>query len=131
MRSVGSAVPFRDIIGHRKLVTLLSRSIARGSLPPSLILTGPPGVGKRLAATATAQAGGRRTDTFEAGPMIGVSAVRHVQPEHVDTRQNELIDDGLRRRSGPQGRHDLGSASLEKLCCRESHGFQRAQSSAR
>ena len=56
MRSVGSAVPFRDIIGHRKLVTLLSRSIARGSLPPSLILSGPSGVGKRLAATATAQA---------------------------------------------------------------------------
>lgn len=49
-------MPFHDIIGHRKLVTLLSRSIERGSLPPSLILSGPAGVGKRLAATAAAQA---------------------------------------------------------------------------
>lgn len=56
MRSVGSAVPFRDIIGHRTLVTLLSRSIARSALPPSLILSGPSGVGKRLAAVSTAQA---------------------------------------------------------------------------
>jgi DNA polymerase-3 subunit delta' len=48
-------MPFRDIIGHRKLVALLSRSIARQSLPPSLILSGPAGVGKRLAALATAQ----------------------------------------------------------------------------
>jgi DNA polymerase-3 subunit delta' len=48
-------MPFRDIIGHRKLVALLSRSIARDSLPPSLIFSGPAGVGKRLAADATAQ----------------------------------------------------------------------------
>ena len=49
-------MPFRNIIGHRKLVTLLSRSLARGSLPPSLILSGPAGIGKRLAAVSTAQA---------------------------------------------------------------------------
>lgn len=49
-------MPFRDIIGHRKLVALLSRSIERGTLPPSLILSGPAGVGKRLAALAIAQA---------------------------------------------------------------------------
>ncbi len=49
-------MPFRDIIGHRKLVGLLSRSIARQSLPPSLIFAGPSGVGKRMAAIATAQA---------------------------------------------------------------------------
>jgi len=35
---------------------LLSRSVHRESLPPSLIFAGPAGVGKRLAATATAQA---------------------------------------------------------------------------
>src|SRR3954451_12171592 len=49
-------MPFRDILGHRKLVALLSRSVANQSLPPSLIFSGPAGVGKQMAATATAQA---------------------------------------------------------------------------
>jgi DNA polymerase-3 subunit delta' len=49
-------MPFRDVIGHRRLVGLLSRSVCQGSLPPSLIFAGPAGIGKRLAATATAQA---------------------------------------------------------------------------
>jgi DNA polymerase-3 subunit delta' len=49
-------MPFRDVIGHRRLLALLSRSIHRGSLPPSLIFAGPSGVGKRLTAIAAAQA---------------------------------------------------------------------------
>jgi DNA polymerase-3 subunit delta' len=49
-------MPFRDIIGHRKLVALLSRSVAGHSLPPSLIFSGPSGIGKQMAAVATAQA---------------------------------------------------------------------------
>jgi len=49
-------VPFRDTIGHRQLVRLLSRSIAAGSLPPSLIFSGPEGVGKKRTALALAQA---------------------------------------------------------------------------
>src|SRR5262245_38238210 len=48
-------MPFRDVIGHRTLVSLLARSIAHGSLPPSLIFAGPEGVGKRLTALAVAQ----------------------------------------------------------------------------
>jgi DNA polymerase III subunit delta' len=48
-------MPFRDVIGHRRLVGLLSRSIHRGTLPPSLLFAGPSGVGKRLVAIATAQ----------------------------------------------------------------------------
>jgi DNA polymerase-3 subunit delta' len=48
-------MPFRDVIGHRRLVSLLSRSIRQGRLPPSLLFAGPSGVGKRLVATATAQ----------------------------------------------------------------------------
>jgi DNA polymerase-3 subunit delta' len=48
-------MPFRSIAGHRRIVDLLSRSIAGGSLPPSLIFSGPEGVGKRLAAVAVAQ----------------------------------------------------------------------------
>ena len=49
-------MPFRDVVGHRRIVALLARSVARDSLPPSLIFSGPAGVGKRLIATAVAQA---------------------------------------------------------------------------
>lgn len=49
-------MPFRDILGHRRLIALLARSIRQDSLPPSLIFSGPDGIGKRLAALATAQA---------------------------------------------------------------------------
>jgi len=49
-------MPFRDVIGHRRLIDLLSRSVERGTLPPSMIFAGPSGVGKRLAAMAVAQA---------------------------------------------------------------------------
>jgi DNA polymerase III subunit delta' len=49
-------MPFREVIGHRKLVALLARAVHQGSLPPSLILGGPSGVGKRLLAVATSQA---------------------------------------------------------------------------
>ena len=47
---------FRDVVGHRRLVDLLSRAVARDSLPPSLVLAGPSGVGKRRVAIAVAQA---------------------------------------------------------------------------
>jgi DNA polymerase-3 subunit delta' len=49
-------MPFREITGHDRLVELLSRSIHRGSLPPSLIFAGPPGHDKRRVAVAVAQA---------------------------------------------------------------------------
>jgi DNA polymerase-3 subunit delta' len=47
---------FREVVGHRRLVSLLSRAIARESLTPTLLLSGPEGVGKRLTAVAIAQA---------------------------------------------------------------------------
>ena len=49
-------MPFRDVIGHTRLIDLLARSVAGGSLPPSLVLAGPSGIGKRLAALSVAQA---------------------------------------------------------------------------
>lgn len=49
-------MPFRDIIGHRRLLALLARAIAHDTLPPSLIFSGPAGVGKFLTAVATTQA---------------------------------------------------------------------------
>jgi DNA polymerase-3 subunit delta' len=53
-------MPFRDVIdrhpGHRRLIGLLARSVDRGTLPPSLVFSGPAGSGKRQTALATAQA---------------------------------------------------------------------------
>lgn len=49
-------MPFRDIVGHRRLVSLLSRACARETLPPSLLFAGPSGVGKRRVALAIAEA---------------------------------------------------------------------------
>jgi DNA polymerase III subunit delta' len=49
-------VPLVDVVGHRRLISLLSRAIARDTLPPSMLLAGPAGVGKRRTALALAQA---------------------------------------------------------------------------
>src|SRR3954469_821607 len=49
-------MPFRDVVGHARLVDLLSRSVAGGTLPTSLLFAGPAGVGKQLTALAVAQA---------------------------------------------------------------------------
>jgi len=49
-------MPFTAIAGHRRVLTLLSRAIARETLPPALLLAGPAGVGKRRAALAVAEA---------------------------------------------------------------------------
>jgi DNA polymerase III subunit delta' len=48
-------MPFRDVVGHVRLVDLLSRSVAGGTLPPSLLFAGPAGIGKHLTALAVAQ----------------------------------------------------------------------------
>jgi DNA polymerase-3 subunit delta' len=49
-------MPFDQVVGHRRLVTLLSRAVARGTLPPALLLAGPAGVGKKRVAMAVAEA---------------------------------------------------------------------------
>src|SRR5688572_29321075 len=48
-------MPFRHVVGHRRLLELTARAALRGSLPPSLIFGGPEGVGKHRAAIALAQ----------------------------------------------------------------------------
>jgi DNA polymerase III subunit delta' len=48
-------MPFRDCVGHRRLLAVLARSVQRRSLPPSLIFGGPEGVGKRHIAISLAQ----------------------------------------------------------------------------
>jgi DNA polymerase III subunit delta' len=49
-------MPFRDILGHVRLIKLLTRAAEAGTLPPSLLFAGPSGIGKRLTAVALAQA---------------------------------------------------------------------------
>jgi DNA polymerase-3 subunit delta' len=49
-------VPFSTIAGNSRVLTLLSRAIARDSMPPAVLMAGPAGVGKRLTAVAVAQA---------------------------------------------------------------------------
>jgi len=48
-------MPFHNVIGHRHLLKPIARAVARDSLPPSLLFTGPDGIGKRLVAEALAQ----------------------------------------------------------------------------
>jgi len=49
-------VPFRSVVGHARLASLLSRAVQRETLPPALLFAGPAGVGKRLVAMAIAEA---------------------------------------------------------------------------
>jgi DNA polymerase-3 subunit delta' len=49
-------VPFRTIAGHSRLLSLLSRVIARDAMPPAVLMAGPAGIGKRRTAMAVAQA---------------------------------------------------------------------------
>jgi DNA polymerase-3 subunit delta' len=60
---------FQGLIGHGRLLSLLSRAIARDTLPPSLLFAGPRGIGKRRAAGAIAATLNclhpTRSETFE------------------------------------------------------------------
>lgn len=71
-------MPFRDCVGHRRLLGVLARSIHRGSLPPSLLLAGPEGIGKRRVALAIAQAlnctAPRHGDPLSPAPRAGDAA---------------------------------------------------------
>lgn len=58
----------RDIIGHRRLTTLIARAIDRDSLPPTLLFAGPSGVGKWAVARATAQAVNCLDPSTQLGP---------------------------------------------------------------
>ena len=77
-------------------MTLLSRAIARGTLPPTLLFAGPDGVGKRRVAQAIAEvvnclkprgpgvvAGrvqGKRRQTRGAGRLRRVALVERIAP---------------------------------------------------
>ena len=74
---------FSLVIGHRRLLTLLSRAIARDTLPPALLLAGPAGVGKRRVALALARAVNclepRATDEFERDACGKCASCRRIE----------------------------------------------------
>jgi DNA polymerase-3 subunit delta' len=47
---------YREIVGHRRVRGVLSRGVARGTMPPTILFAGPHGVGKTVVAQATASA---------------------------------------------------------------------------
>jgi DNA polymerase III subunit delta' len=47
---------YSAVVGHTRQTTLLAHAIARGTLPPTLLFTGPAGVGKHRVVVATAAA---------------------------------------------------------------------------
>lgn len=49
-------MPLSHIVGHAPLISLLKHSVARGSVPQTLLFAGPEGVGKHTVAVALAQA---------------------------------------------------------------------------
>jgi DNA polymerase III subunit delta' len=67
-------MPFRDIVGHVRLIKLLSRAAGSGALPPSLVFAGPSGIGKRLTAVALAQALNCTSQSAVIGrsPLVGL-----------------------------------------------------------
>lgn len=48
-------MPFSEVSGHRRLLELLARAVARDTLPPSLVFGGAEGVGKFTTAVALAE----------------------------------------------------------------------------
>ncbi|MGE3842467.1 MAG: ATP-binding protein [Vicinamibacterales bacterium] len=46
---------FADVVGHQHVIGLLAGAVARDTLPPSLIFSGPPRVGKAAVTSALAQ----------------------------------------------------------------------------
>lgn len=75
-------MPFRDILGHGRLVGLLARSVREQTLPPSLIFAGPDGIGKRLAAVSTAQA--LNCTAPRQGPASQKSQITAIPPLPID-----------------------------------------------
>jgi DNA polymerase-3 subunit delta' len=78
-------MPFSHLLGHVHQLDLLSRAVARGSLPPSLLFAGPDGVGKLTVAAALAEVLNCETPTTRAvggaeGASNGVDACGTCRP---------------------------------------------------
>ena len=88
---------FSAVVGQRRITTLLSQAIARGTLPPTLLFTGPAGVGKFLTARATAAAVNCLAPVAAPGPGLDACGVcrsceRVERGVHVDVAAIEPDD---------------------------------------
>lgn len=81
--AVDSAMAFRDVIGHKPMLRLVGQAVARDSLPSSLLLAGPDGVGKQLVAVSLAQVQNCEevlsTDSLEADACGSCSACQRIE----------------------------------------------------
>jgi DNA polymerase III subunit delta' len=77
-------VPFRDIVGHKRLISLLSRAVARQTLPPSLLFAGPVGVGKRRVALAVAEAVNCLKPQSKGSGLISRRGEGEMSPDPID-----------------------------------------------
>jgi DNA polymerase III subunit delta' len=77
-------VPFRDIVGHKRLISLLSRAVARQTLPPSLLFAGPVGVGKRRVALAVAEAVNCLKPQSKGSGLISHRGEGEMSPDPID-----------------------------------------------
>jgi len=90
---------FSSVFGHRRQLALLSRAIARDTLPPALLFAGPVGVGKRRVAMAVARAINclepRSTGEFERDACGKCAACRRIgRGVHPDVIMIEPGDNG-------------------------------------
>src|SRR5512132_1975674 len=105
-------MPFRDVVGHRRAIELLARSIQRDVLPPSLLFAGP-GAVTRDVAIAVAQA--LNCEEADQSVRSGTDPLRLARPEPVEGRGREA-----QTRVGP---YEIDSCGRCSTCRRIARGI--------
>ena len=118
---------FREVTGHRSLLTLVSRAIAHDSLPPSLVFAGPEGVGKCRVAVAVAaalncQAPVRaQREAVGAGPSTRGGAGRERADARLEMSETSATSD-LSEMSGMLDNLEIDACGTCSVCRRISRG---------
>ena len=121
---------FREVTGHRSLLTLVSRAIAHDSLPPSLVFAGPEGVGKCRVAVAVAaalncQAPVRaQREAVGAGPSTRGGGGRERADARLETSETSATSDlsDLSEMSGMLDNLEIDACGTCSVCRRISRG---------